>query len=432
MSNNDWYSTENWYAPMAHTANQPKKKKKGRGWLIAAAIVGVIAMIAGSTVLVNKFLKNSIKLVSDSVTIESGDNIDPSMDENGMPKDWKAYLDSVYSGKITAKEESKIEKIGGDPDFSIQIYSNANAELLDLQEIYDRCLPSIVAIKAYKESSTGYGWATGVIISENGYIVTNAHVVSGYSSATVCLSDNTEYEAKLVGSDSISDIALIKIDAHDLPTVQLGDSSELNEGDSVAAIGNPLGETFRFTMTNGIVSAIDRDISSNGHTMTLIQTNAAINEGNSGGPLINMYGQVVGIVNMKMMSSYQSIEGIGFAIPSNTVCTVVNDMVVNGEVTGRVSLGITVGVIPDMFTEYYGLPKGLYVSSVVEGTDAAQKGITKGDILTKVDGVQIEESSDVLEQINKHKQGESVLLTVWRDGEVVDFEVALMNTNEVY
>ena len=146
-------------------------------------------------------------------------------------------------------------------------------------------------------------------------------------------------------------------------------------GDKVAAIGNPLGETFRMTLTDGIISAIERGISYNGHSMTLLQTNTAINEGNSGGALFNMYGQVIGVTNMKMMSSYSSIEGIGFAIPSSTVATVVDSLVKYGEVIGRAAIGITVGPVPQNAMSYYSLPEGLYVSAVNENSDAAAKGI---------------------------------------------------------
>ena len=199
---------------------------------------------------------------------------------------------------------------------------------------------------ATSDGQSGYNWGTGVILSADGLILTNTHVIEGCDSAKVTLFDDREFEAKLIGADTISDIAVLKIEAAGLPAAEFGESGSLVVGDPVAAIGNPLGETFRSTLTDGIISAIERGISYKGRTMTLLQTNTALNEGNSGGALFNMYGQVVGITNMKMMSSYSSIEGIGFAIPSATVREVVNSIVRFGEVRGRPSIGITVGAIP--------------------------------------------------------------------------------------
>ena len=174
---------------------------------------------------------------------------------------------------------------------------------------------------------TGYNWGTGVVLSSDGLVLTNTHVIGDCDSAEVVLQGEDRYDAVLVGADTISDLAVLKIEKDGLTPAEFGDSTHLSVGDKVAAIGNPLGDEFTRTLTDGIVSAIDRDISYNGRNMALIQTNAALNEGNSGGALFNMHGQVVGITNMKMMSSFSSIEGIGFAIPSSTVKKVVASLV---------------------------------------------------------------------------------------------------------
>lgn len=430
MSNKDWYSAENWYAPLKREeAPAPKKKKRGRGWLITGIIVGVLALIAGSTFLVNRFFRSELDIVAQIILPEADTE---EKDDKGMPKDWKSYLDDYYTAPEQDAEETMLEKVSEKIDYKLYLYGDEGKNELTLQELYEKCSPTVVTIKAYDDSVTGYGWATGVIVSSDGLIVTNAHVVNGFLKATVALSDDREFEARLVGSDTLSDIALIKIDAQELPVAELGDSGALREGDRVAAIGNPLGETFRFTMTDGIVSAIERDIVHNGHSMSLIQTNTAINEGNSGGPLLNMYGQVVGIVNMKMMSAYSSVEGIGFAIPTSTVCSVVNQLIEYGEVTGRVSLGITVGTIPTMYADYYKIPQGLYVSSVSEKSDAAAQGIRHGDILTAVNGNAVIQTSDVTDVVSKLTTGDTVILTVWRDGEYIDFTVKVMKTKDVY
>ena len=173
-------------------------------------------------------------------------------------------------------------------------------------------------------------------------------------------------------------------------------------------------------------------MSYNGHSMNLLQTNTAINEGNSGGALFNMYGQVIGITNMKMMSAYSSIEGIGFAIPSATVKSVVDSLVENGEFRGRTSIGITLGTVPQTAAEHYDLPEGLYVSDVQKGTDAEAQGIKPGDIITAVNNIEVTTTQEVLEIKDKYKVGDSLTFSIWRDGTEFDVDVRLMDTNDVY
>ena len=289
-----------------------------------------------------------------------------------------------------------------------------------------------MAISGYVDGKSAYSWGTGVVLSADGLILTNTHVIEDCDRATVTLFDDSVHEAKLVGADAISDVAVLKIDATGLPAASFGESGSLVVGDRVAAIGNPLGETFRMTLTDGIISAIERGINYNGHSMTLLQTNTALNEGNSGGPLFNMYGQVVGVTNMKMMSSYSSIEGIGFAIPSSTVKSVVNALVTDGEVRGRPSVGITIGGIPDNASEYYSIPGGVYVSDVTKGSDAEAKGIQVGDIITHVNGQPVSTVDEVGAIKNQFNVGDSMTFTIWREGETFDVDVVLMDTNDIY
>ena len=225
---------------------------------------------------------------------------------------------------------------------------------------------------------------------------------------------------------------MLKIEASGLTPAVFGDSTVLEVGDRVAAIGNPLGEEFRLTLTDGIISGIERGLNYKGHSMNLLQTNTAINEGNSGGPLFNMYGQVIGITNMKMMSSYSSIEGIGFAIPSSTVAKIVNTLVVSGTVTGRPSIGITVGAIPDNAKERYQLPDGLYISAVAEGSDAAEKGVKAGDIILKVNGVEVSTTAEISAMKDALNVGDTMRFTLWRNGEILEIDVMLVDTNDVY
>ena len=212
---------------------------------------------------------------------------------------------------------------------------------LSLQEIYEKNIPSVVSLACTLRSGTSTG--TGVVLSGDGYILTNAHVVDGSRYVTVYLSDGRNFEATLVGADEITDLAVLRISAEDLDPVEFGDSSILRVGDSVSAIGDPLGMEFRGSFTDGIISAINRDVTIDGRKMSLIQTNAALNSGNSGGPLLNCYGQVIGINTMKIGAFTESagVEGLGFAIPSATVKDVVEQLISQGYVSGRPTLGIT-------------------------------------------------------------------------------------------
>lgn len=410
---------QDWYAPLEeHTSPESEKKKRKPGkasWRIGGAILLVVLLIAASSL------------------IFSGSNQRteaPYISGDGMPDDWNDYLDNYYQATESKDAEIKLPRAELVPDFKVAISSDRGKEL-SLQELYDQCSKSIVAIKGYQDGVDGYYWGSGIILSDDGLILTNTHVIENCDTASVTLFDNSSYAATLVGADSTSDIAVLRIEATGLTPASFGDSAELAIGDQVAAIGNPLGETFRMTLTDGIISAIDRGISYNGHSMTLLQTNTAINEGNSGGALFNMYGQVIGVTNMKMMSSYSSIEGIGFAIPSSTIAAVADSLMQYGEVRGRTAIGITVGAIPENVTSHYDLPTGLYVSAVEEKSDAAAKGIQQGDIITAVNGNPASATSDILTVKNTLSVGDTITFTIWRDGETFDVDVTLVDENDL-
>lgn len=340
------------------------------------------------------------------------------------------YYDSTPGALSGDSDIPRAEEAG---DFSLEPVSEPDAEELSLQEIYAKCYPSVVSITAMV-SDTSYLWGTGIVISEDGYIATNAHIIEGAYSATVTLYDDREFEALLVGIDGVSDLAVLKIDAEGLTAAEFC-SDQVSVGDSVAAIGNPLGAELRGTLTDGIISAISRDIPYNNHSMTLLQTNAAINDGNSGGPLINMHGQVVGITNMKMKAANASgtgIEGIGFAIPVSTIKNVVDELIATGTVKGRPAIGITVGAMPDSAAEYFDLPKGLYVMDVAPGSDAEAQGIRVGDIVTAINGEGVRQTSDVAAIISQYDVGTIMTFTIYRDGETLQVDVTLMETSDIY
>lgn len=297
---------------------------------------------------------------------------------------------------------------------------------LALQDIYDKCINSVVSISCTLADSTSSG--TGVILSQDGYIITNSHVVEGARAIDVLLTDGREFSAQMVGSDSLSDLAVLYIDAQNLSQAEFGDSDALRVGDTVVAIGDPLGVQLRGTMTNGIVSAINRDITTGGRTMTLIQTNCALNSGNSGGPLINCYGQVVGINTMKIgdyVSSSAGVEGLGFAIPSTTVKEIVDQLIHQGYVSGRPSLGIDGTEVSEFYQYYYRIPAGLFVSSVEAGSDAEVKGIQVKDILLSVDGQRISNEDDLQTILYNHQVGDTVTVIFYRSGQQYSVSLTL-------
>ena len=277
-------------------------------------------------------------------------------------------------------------------------------------------------------SSTG----SGVVLSPEGYILTNAHVVTGAQTLSVLLYDGSSYNARIVGHDAFSDIAVLYIEAPGLVAAEFGDDRSLRVGDAVVAIGDPLGIELRGTMTNGIVSAINRDIRADGRTMTLIQTNAALNEGNSGGPLLNCYGQVVGINTMKIGDNVAAsgVEGLGFAIPSTTIKEVVDQLLSQGYVSGRPSIGITVQRLSTLDQLYYGIPNGLYISQVEPGSCAAAVGIQPGDVLLTFDGQPTTESETLQQLLYAHNAGDSVTVTIYRGGRRYEASLTLDEAKE--
>ena len=291
------------------------------------------------------------------------------------------------------------------------------------QAVYQAVNPSVVAVVTYSDYQTASG--TGVIVSSDGYVVTNFHVVEGGNTCYVLLYSGLRYEAKLVGYDEESDLAVLKIEEEGLPAAEFGSSDRLTVGDTVYAIGNPLGLELRGTFTDGMVSAINRDVDVEGTTMTLIQTNAALNSGNSGGPLINAYGQVVGINTIKMVASYAdeaAVEGLGFAIPSSTVAHIVNSLIATGEVEPQPVLGITVmGMVtlPDGNT-------GVQVIEVTEGLGGDLAGVQAGDVIVSADGESVSTNSDVLRIRRRYTTGEEIPMVIYRDGEYLEVSVLLM------
>lgn len=294
---------------------------------------------------------------------------------------------------------------------TLTLQSAAGRQELRYQELYEQCLPTTVSISV--ENRDGSGSGSGVVLTEDGYLITCAHVVEDQSAAEVTTHDGKTYSAQLVGLDAQTDLALLKIDATGLTPAQFGKTEELQVGDETLAIGDPLGAAFHGTLTNGILSGINRDVTLNGYAMTLLQTTAALNSGNSGGPLLNLYGQVIGINNMKMVSKSTTVEGLGFAVPSSVVKEIIETLAVDGGIR-RPVLGISCYGLDEKAAAKAGLKAGLVVAKVDAKSDCAAKGLQVDDVITAVDGVPCYTVPQFKERIGDRTIGDSVTLTVSR------------------
>ena len=431
FDNNSFYddnSTKNWQ-PQPTPMEDRRRRHTGK-WITVIVIVGMLALAVTGTV----------HLVRDvGVTLNRSDNgflltigTQPAQQSSAPAEQTQTTKEEAVHAEAPAQTQQAAEDL---PQLTIVqspagIPTVASDEdgALSLQEIYRRCIGSVVSIVTVTPSGKASG--TGIIMSEDGYVITNHHVIESAQAVSVLTSDNQEYAASVVGSDETSDLAVLKVEAEGLQAAEFGDSSVLQVGDSVAAIGDPLGTALRGTMTDGIISAINRDLTVNDRTMSLIQTNAALNNGNSGGPLINCYGQVIGINTMKMSNFYSlsaTVEGIGFAIPIDTAKPIIDELIEKGYVSGRPAIGIDGETLPATYRIYYRLPQGIYVTRVYRNSDAAAKGISEGDIITAINGVSV----TTMEQLNRVKNqftaGQTITLTIYRGGVSSDVEIILMD-----
>lgn len=321
--------------------------------------------------------------------------------------EWREQLEAY------ADAETTIERYAGGDGTRLR-YAETHGSALSIQEVYARVNPCTVTV-ATALPNGGAIIGTGVIFTEDGYILTNAHVIAGGTQCYVVLDSGKSFNnVRLVGYDSEKDLAVIKVDGRLLPTAEFGDSDMLTVGDTVYAIGNPLGVELRGTLTDGIVSAINRDVSVDGVKMTLIQTNAALNNGNSGGPLINVYGQVVGINTMKMgSSSAVSVEGLGFAIPVSSAAWMVDDLIAYGEIRGEPVLGLSV------LRQSVTLPTGetaLQIYELEPDGPGEKAGLALGDCIVRADGDPLEGVNDLLRARRRYSAGENVPLEIDRAG----------------
>lgn len=410
--------------------NSPKKKKKHTGLKVTAFIMAM-AIVSGGSIAAYRGISGEFS--------------------NGSSSSSESDLNETDSAKNDEQDKKSVSA----ENVSVIKPSAADGQELTTEEIVEKVLPAVVGIESkFTITSQGgsyyYGFGfggnntpstkeatatgTGVVITENGYIVTNAHVIydSEYNSGlskdiTVVLNGEERYAAEVIGYDRDCDLAVLKIDETGLTAAEFGDSDSLKLGESVTAIGNPLGFDLMNTVTRGIVSGMNRQITINDKAMNLIQTDAAINSGNSGGPLINKYGQVIGINSSKMSASYSetSIEGIGFAIPSNEVSKIIDDIMEYGYVTGKPQLGISCQDVNETISQMYNLPVGVYITEVTDGSAADEAGLRSGDVITAVDGTEVKTAEELNIEKNKHEAGDSIEITYVRSGKTETTDVVL-------
>lgn len=372
------------------------KKKGGRSKLIVGVICGAVAgsMISTAAVMGVSFI---------------------------LPKNNSV---TIYESSRKSSDESDVTKVS-------TVVADGSKELT-VEEIAQTVGPAVVGISCTVSYQNFFGVqqgtssGSGIIISEEGHIVTNYHVISGASAITVKFNNGDSYPATLVGGDEQTDIAVIKIDPVDTMKVAvLGDSDAVEVGELAVAIGNPLGDELFGTVTAGIISGKNRTVKVDNRDMTLIQTDAAINPGNSGGALINKYGEVIGINSVKISSD--TSEGLGFAIPINEVKPIAKDLISYGYVTGRPLIGVTVQQITEEIAYYNNLPvdHGLYVMGVTTGGAAEAAGIQRGDIILSLDGQEVKTSTELNEIRDKHSAGDVLQMVIDRNGEQLTLEITL-------
>lgn len=425
------------YVSDNHSEN--KKIKKKRNSLKVIAFLLSMVIVGGISIQGYKIYNENKPKVSDFDKNEnSSDDTEKNINESSSDK-----------SNISNEEIPSL----------IQLASRDDA--MSVPDIVDSLMPSVVGVSATFEftkqpySFNDFTWdpfggfgqntlpntqqihgtGTGIVMTDDGYIVTNAHVIYDESEyncgeaveVSVLFSDESELEAKIIAFDRETDIAVLKVDETNLTPAKFGDSNDIRIGELVIAIGNPLGFDLFGSVTSGIVSALDRQIAINDKNMNLIQTDAAINSGNSGGPLVNSCGQVIGINSAKMSSSYSSsasIEGLGFAIPITEAKTIIDDLINYKYVKGRPKIGIGTRDVTETISSYYNIPMGVFVASVEEGSSAEFAGIEVGDVIIGIQGEPVSTSEELNTIKNKYKAGEEITLTITRDD--VDMEISLV------
>ena len=405
------------YIPEWKQPTQPEEpeepKKKRRTWLKITALLLALAIVAS---LGRALLRSAINGLA--AHNASGDSAQPAADASGASSAPES-AGEPYQRELTPLPET------------LPTYDSGKT--LTAQEVYGINVDAVCGIatevttNVFGQTASTAVVGSGFVLTEDGYVVTNNHVVEGTDNVSVKLHDGSTYPAEIIGGDSLSDVALLKIEAEGLSHVAVGDSDAIAVGEGCIAIGNPLGE-LTFTMTGGYVSALPREINISGKPISMFQTDAAINAGNSGGPLFDMAGNVIGITSAKISGitgSGASIEGVGFAIPINEALRVVYDLQEYGYVRGRAFLGVTVKELDAATADTYGLPVGPIVQSVVADSCADKAGIAVKDIILAFNGRNVKTYTQLMSALNKCSAGDEVTLRIYRAGAELDVTLTL-------
>ena len=391
-----------YYQPYYQPVQQPKpKKKRNVGKVMKRILAAVLALV----------------VLTGCCTATAYLTTQYWKDQNN--KQLQMYIDQTVQAVLDAQKDNQGSGSGDTTNVIVTV------DGMSASQIYEKNINSVVAVTCtistggFGQNSLGTSAGSGFIISEDGYVVTNYHVVEGATSVNITLANGSKYACQIKGYDATNDVAVLKAEATGLTPVTIGKSSELKVGDPVVAIGNALG-TLSFSLTTGNISGMDREISTDGSIMNMLQTDTAINSGNSGGPLFNVKGEVIGITTAKYSgttSSGASIEGISFAIPMDDVAGLIADLREHGYVTGAY-LGISVSDV-DPTAQAYGIPAGAYVREVVPGYCAAAAGLRAGDIIVELGGYDVTSLNTLSRALRNFKAGDTSTITVWREGQEI-------------
>ncbi len=398
----NYYSTNgnyqwdfNKYESVDNSSRPKQKKSSGKGLKVFLGIIGTIfavCVISLSSIGVYRWITGENR-VAPKVPESSNPSVNSEPESSPVPETPNIDLQDIPK-ENTVSTEGK----------------------LSATEVYKMASPSVVGIVQYQHdySFEASGSGSGIILSDDGYIVTNAHVIDGAEAVKVILYNEEEYEAKIIGADSQTDIAVLKIDAHNLVEAEFGDSSQVEIGETVYALGNPGGLALQSSFTDGMISGLNRVITTNDsvYSMTVLQTSAAINPGNSGGALVNEYGQVIGITSSKIIST--DYEGIGFAIPTETAKPIIEEIMKNGYVSGRAKLGITGTTIDSITAKYYDVPEGVQIITIENDSCLFGTEAKVGDIIIAFDGEDITKMEDLQSLLAERSPGDEVEITLYR------------------
>ncbi|MCX7615133.1 MAG: trypsin-like peptidase domain-containing protein [Clostridiales bacterium] len=400
-----YQTNQNFRSDLNHIEDHRKKTKR-KGLLVFASIVIAAALLFTGAVtgvtIVDYYRSNAVPNNGEAQSTGSAQD---------LPKDSvKLHINDVPKGTVSA--------------------ASTSSQGLDTSIIAEKVKPSVVGVISENTANpAASAQGSGIVMTKDGYIITNNHVIEGANKITVVLENGNKYNAKIIGKDAKTDLAVLKINASNLPAAEFGNSDELKVGDKAIAIGNPMGIELQGTVTQGIISAINRDITVEDRVMTLLQTDASINPGNSGGPLVNKYGQVIGINTVKIGQS--DYEGLGFAIPMNTAKPIIDELIAYGYVKGRPAIGISGRNMTEQAANYYGVPMGVLVDTVDPKCDAYKQGLMAQDVIYGVNGKTITTMNEIQKIKDSMKVGQSITLNIYRAGQRLNITIKLVDESSL-